>query len=321
MNSLNQKRQVKKAANRENTRLSKLARILSVLALLSFLVFSVCAVGYVVFFRTVLAQEIPQDNNNELVFEEPAASPREAGVTAKVVVGKVIEVEEERGAVKRPELPKVAIIIDDLGYDEAIGLQLLKFPIELTYSFLPFAPYTRKLERLAHRAGKTVFLHLPLEPKDSSFNPGPGGLYLHDSPETQREKLARCLREVPHAVGLNNHMGSAFTEDRLAMDNIMEMIKGRSLTFVDSYTTPKSVGLQAARQATVENIGRSVFLDNEVDEDKICDQLELLVILSEKHGRVVGIGHPRRTTVNALLRCGEKYRTRVEYVDVLDLFL
>ena len=222
-------------------------------------------------------------------------------------------------AAAQRNLPKVAIIIDDMGYDEAIGKELLNFPIELTYSFLPFAPHTRKLERLAHRAGKTVFLHLPLEPKDSTFNPGPGALYLSDSPETQREKLAKCLREVPHAVGINNHMGSAFTEDRLAMANIMEVIKERSLLFVDSYTTPRTVGLQAANQAAVQSFGRSVFLDNEVDEEKICRQLEKLVSHAEKNGRAIGIGHPHKITLNAVLRCGEHYSTRVEYVGLTNV--
>ena len=200
-----------------------------------------------------------------------------------------------------------------------IGKELINFPLELTYSFLPFAPYTRKLERLAHRAGKTVFLHLPLEPKDSKFNPGPGALYLSDSPETQKEKLELCLQEVPHAVGINNHMGSAFTEDRLAMANIMEVIKVRSLMFVDSITTPGSKGLRIARAAEIKSAGRSVFLDNDLDETKICVQLDRVVRISENNGWAIGIAHPRRVTVNALLRCGEKYRRQVKYVGIREV--
>jgi hypothetical protein len=208
-----------------------------------------------------------------------------------------------------------------MGYNELIGEQLLRFPIELTLSFLPFAPHTRKLERLAHRAGKTVFLHLPLEPKDSTFNPGCGALYLQDSPETQREKFANALQEVPHAVGVNNHMGSRFTEDKTAMGNVIEEIKDRSLLFVDSFTTPGSVGLRVARQAGVKSIGRSVFLDNVLDEEKICDRLEQLVILSEKYGRAIGIGHPHRETVNAIAKCGEKFQARVHYVGVREVLM
>ncbi len=316
------KRPLKKARHRKRTGLFNPLRFLSYTLLLMLLVFSVCAVGYVIFFRTVVAQEIPPALRGEIVFEEPDPPVQSEDVAVRPLPDQAVEAEVKEAVVsKKTDLPKVAIIIDDMGYNELIGEQLLRFPIELTLSFLPFAPHTRKLERLAHRAGKTVFLHLPLEPKDSTFNPGCGALYLQDSPETQREKFANALQEVSHAVGVNNHMGSRFTEDRPAMANIMQEIKERSLMFVDSFTTPGSVGLQTARQAGINSIGRSVFLDNVLDEEKICHQLEQLVILSERNGRAIGIGHPHRETVSAIAKCSEKYQTRVHYVGVREVTL
>ena len=312
------KRPLKKARNKRKPSSFNLTRFLSYILLLLVLTFSVCAVGYVIFFRTVVAQEIPPSLGSATVFEEPDA-PVHKEEWKRKPIEEIVEAIEKNTVGKQSQLPKVAIIFDDMGYNEAIGEQLLKFPIEVTYSFLPFAPHTRKLERLAHRAGKTVFLHLPLEPKNSAFNPGPGALYLKDSPETQREKFAQCLQEVPHAIGVNTHMGSAFTEDKPAMTNIIQEIKDRSLLFVDSFTTPGSVGLNIARQAEVKSMGRNVFLDNVLDEEKICHQLEQLVMLSERNGRAIGIGHPHWETVNAVLRCGEKYRTRVQYVGVREV--
>ncbi len=321
MNPSKKKRPQKKARNRRKAGSFNLKRFFSYLLLLLVLAFSVCTVGYVIFFRTVVAQEILPALRSSIVFEEPDPPVQAEEPVVKSIGEPVVEEIAEKIVKKKTILPKVAIIIDDMGYDEAIGEQLLTFPIELTYSFLPFAPYTKKLERLAHRAGKTVFLHLPLEPKNSAFNPGPGALYLQDSPETQREKFAKSLQEVPHAIGVNNHMGSAFTEDKPAMINIIQEIKDRSLMFVDSFTASRSVGLQVARQAAVKSIGRNVFLDNVLDEEKICDQLEQLVIISEKNGRAIGIGHPHRVTVNAVAKCGEKYLTRVQYVGVREVLL
>lgn len=320
MNPPKKKRPQKKARNKRKPRSFNLTRILSYFLLLLVLTFSVCAVGYVIFFRTVIAEELPPALPGVTVFEE-SAPPVHKEKRKVMSIEDIVEAIEKNTVGKQSQLPKVAIIFDDMGYSEAIGEQLLKFPFEVTYSFLPFAPHTQKLERLAHRAGKTVFLHLPLEPKNSAFNPGPGALYLRDSPETQKEKFAKCLQEVPHAVGVNTHMGSSFTEDKAAMANIIQEVKDRSLLFVDSFTTPGSVGLQSARQAEVKSIGRNVFLDNVLDEGKICGQLEQLVLLSERNGRAIGIGHPHRETVDAVLRCGEKYRTRVQYVGVRDLLL
>ncbi len=271
-------------------------RLIAPLLLLSLLFVSLLAVGYVIFFRTVVAGELPW---------------QVAGGS-----GPSQETQREVRPEVRRSLPKVAIIIDDLGYDEKIGMELLDFPVELTYSFLPYAPYTRKLSRLAHRHGKTVFLHLPLEPEDSSKDPGPGALYLADSPQEQREKFENCLSQVPYARGVNNHMGSAFTADRAAMANIMSVVQQRSLLYVDSITTSQSLGVETARHAGVKVFSRSVFLDNVVDEEMVCVQLEKLVREAERVGMAIGIGHPHRETRNAIARCAATFAGRVAFVGI-----
>ncbi len=291
------------------------------------LIVSVCAVGYVIFFRTVIAQEILPALRNAIVFEEPDpplqlehGEPKEP-IGATTPAESVDRVERRETVANDPparerELPKVAIIIDDMGYDEVTGHKLLDLPIALTYSFLPFAPHTKKLENIAYSRGKNIFLHLPLQPKGTAYSPGPGALYLQDPPELQRMKLERCLREVPNAIGVNNHMGSSFTEDKKAMTNIIQDMKTRSLIFVDSVTSPGSVAFRVAQAAALQSARRNVFLDNVQDERKICGQLEKLVELAERNGGAIGIAHPYQATVNALAKCGEKYLTRVEYVGV-----
>jgi uncharacterized protein len=102
-------------------------RLISSLLLLSLLVLSLLAAGYVIFFRTVVAGELQQED------------------VGKGEVGR--EAATSDGAPAGRDLPKVAIIIDDLGYNEEIAMAFLDLPIELTYSFLPFAPYTKKLDK------------------------------------------------------------------------------------------------------------------------------------------------------------------------------
>jgi hypothetical protein len=271
-------------------------RLISSLLLLSLLVLSVLAAGYVIFFRTVVAGELQQED------------------VGKGEVGR--ETATSDGAPAKRDLPKVAIIIDDLGYNEEIAMAFLDLPIELTYSFLPFAPYTKKLARLAHRRGKTVFLHLPLEPKDKTKDPGPGAIYLADSPEVQREKLEKCLEAVPYAVGVNNHMGSAFTEDREAMTNILKVLAERSMIFLDSYTTEKTMGFEIARKLGVRSYRRAVFLDNLLEENVICVQIEALVRSAEKNNEAIAIGHPRWQTFNAIQDCGMRSSHNMDYVNI-----
>lgn len=305
----------KKVSKKKGLPFGGFVRLCSLLFLFLVLVFSVCTVGYVIFFRTVLANEIPLSNKSAIVFEEP--DPPES-----------VELVTEANNIQEPDLPqialllpKVAIIIDDMGYHESIEKELLALPIELTYSFLPFAPHTKTLERLAYRSGKTVLLHLPLQPKGNAWDPGPGALTLEDLPEVQTLKLEKCLDEVPHAVGVNNHMGSLYTENQVAMTRLIHEIGDRTLFFIDSYTSPRSVGLPVAQGLNVKSARRHVFLDNVLDQTKICTQLDKLINVAESSGVGIGIGHPHQETLAAISSCGESYRTRVQFVSIKDVLL
>jgi polysaccharide deacetylase 2 family uncharacterized protein YibQ len=69
--------------------------------------------------------------------------------------------------------PRIAIIIDDLGYHLANGKRAIELPGTITYSFLPGSPRAQLLADRAHAAGKEVLLHLPLQAysADQSIEP------------------------------------------------------------------------------------------------------------------------------------------------------
>ena len=284
-------------------------KLLLVLFFTAIVLFSLCTAGYVIFFRTVFAGESQPAGNNDIVFEEP--DPPSHEVTAVFP--------DERESVPGRQLPQVAIIIDDLGYHKKVGDDFLDFPIELTYSFLPFAPYTEKQEKIAFFSGKTVLLHLPLEPRGKEWDPGPGALFLSDSTEQQKRKFEQDLALVPHAVGVNNHMGSRFTSDISAMTEVLMFIKENGLFFVDSFTSADSKGWETAMELKVRTARRNVFLDNSRLKVDICRQLQKLVEVAESYGVAIGIGHPHPETYRALKQCMPDYRGRVEFVNVNDI--
>ncbi|MGW8193960.1 MAG: divergent polysaccharide deacetylase family protein [Desulforhopalus sp.] len=305
---LRKKRKVRKktSARKKKKTSIPVGRICAAVLLLVILIVSVCAVGYVIFFQTAFAADSVTADGDTVVFEEPNPPDHDSpGAPLPTVL--------------LDELPKVAIIVDDLGYDERLAEKLLSSPLELTYSFLPFAPYTAKLEKKASMSGKTIFLHLPLEPKDKKWHPGPGALMLADSPEIHLAKLQECLKRVPHAIGVNTHMGSRFTEDGEAMAGLMEEIDRRSLLFVDSYTTAASEGLHAARKKGIPSGRRHIFLDNTVTVPAICRQMAALVELAEQQGWSIGIAHPHAVTVEAIARCADNFRSRVRFVDIREV--
>lgn len=74
--------------------------------------------------------------------------------------------------------PRVAIIMDDLGYDIQAARALLKLGFPVTFSVLPNVPYAFSTASLAHENGREVLLHIPMEPKSyPDADPGENALF------------------------------------------------------------------------------------------------------------------------------------------------
>lgn len=284
------------------------ARLFSFLILCGLLLFSMGAAGYVIFFRTTVAHGASQgEGEAAILFEEPYSV--------------IPDLPGELPPAGDSNLPMVAIIIDDMGYHEKIGLELLALPLNLTFSFLPAAPFTPALEEQAFQTGRVVLLHLPMEPKSKEWDPGQGALLTGQNRQEQKRLFAQNLQAVPHAVGINNHMGSLYTENRGLMEELMELVGAQGLFYVDSFTTAASQGLAAAQAAEVPAARRHIFLDNVHSPDKVCEQLEQLVTSAEEKGWAIGIGHPNQATLSALTTCREKLMERVRLVSAQELVM
>ena len=248
--------------------------------------------------------------NPIVVFEEPNLPSMEEYAETKKPVHK----SEGNTAVGEKKRPRIAIIIDDMGFHQHLGEQLLEMDLNITFSFLPDAPFTAEQEKRASQKGRDILLHIPMEPQDSGWNPGANALYLRDDAAALRYKMEKMFAAVPHAVGANNHMGSRFTEDAEAMRVVIEDLKQHSLFFIDSYTSAGSHAFAVAQQMGVPTARRQIFLDNIQDANLICQQIERLVSAAKQRGWAIGIGHPHRATLLAFTRCSKHLQGEVEIV-------
>jgi polysaccharide deacetylase 2 family uncharacterized protein YibQ len=199
--------------------------------------------------------------------------------------------------------PRIAIIIDDLGYQYAAGKRAIQLPGPVSYAVLPKTPQAVVLAELAHAAGKDVLLHQPLQPNNEHDVIDPGTIDLEMSHQQLATTLASNLASVPYVVGINNHRGSLLTRHPGHMQWLMEEINSQGgLFFLDSYTTHQSVALQLAHENGVPAIKRDVFLDNDPSPEAISKQFDRLKHLALRNGMAVGIGHPFAATLDVLER-------------------
>jgi len=196
--------------------------------------------------------------------------------------------------------PRIALIIDDIGYSLSRARQFLELEVPITFSILPHLANSHELAMKIHGKGHEIMLHQPMEPYNPDLDPGPGALYVG----YEAERIVRIMEEnisgVPFAVGVNNHMGSRFTECQKEINEVIKVIDKRCLFFVDSLTSSCSMAYKTARKLRVSAACRNIFLDNIHDESAILSQLRKLKKHARKYGRAIGIGHPYQETARAI---------------------
>ena len=213
------------------------------------------------------------------------------------------------------KLPRVAIIIDDIGYDRALAEKFIDLKAALTLSILPHSPHQQAIASSARAQGAEIMLHLPMEPLEyPDANPGPGALLTSMSPDELIAALEENLQAVPHVKGVNNHMGSRLTAQSEQIYQIFSVLKRRGLYFIDSRTTDASVCQPSARMLQLPFGQRDVFLDHFQDAAFIRKQLRELVRLAREKGEALGIGHPHPTTYAVLKEMLPELRRQVELV-------
>jgi polysaccharide deacetylase 2 family uncharacterized protein YibQ len=197
--------------------------------------------------------------------------------------------------------PKVAIVIDDIGGEDKISQELLRWDLPITLAILPFTPFSKTLAGEAHRQGKEVILHVPMEPRGyPQIRPGEGVLLKEMDEARLLRQLSKDIEAVPYITGVSNHMGSRLMEDSEKMKIIFLELKRRGLFFLDSRTTPQTIGLQVAQSVGLKAMERNIFIDNSSTEEDIKRQLEQLIELSLSKGKAIGIGHPHPSTLKSI---------------------
>lgn len=196
---------------------------------------------------------------------------------------------------------RLAILLDDAGQKEDLVPAAAALPGQVGVAVLPFLPRSAETATAMYEAGHEVWLHLPMEPENyPANNPGPGAVLVGMTTDELRTTVHSALNNIPHAVGVNNHMGSRATASLKTMTWVMQELSARGMAFIDSRTTIKTVAEKAARAQGVPTNRRHVFLDNERKASAIRRQLEEAVYRCRIDGEAIAIGHLDPVTVQVL---------------------
>ena len=197
----------------------------------------------------------------------------------------------------------IVLVIDDFGYrNDSVSDRFLNLPVPLTCAVLPGHSQSASIAKKAIKSGKEVIIHMPMESSVSMTGEDEFKLKVGMTSEEIEWRLNEALKEIPEAIGINNHQGSKATTNGKVMGVVASVLKNKNKFFLDSRTSSKTVGEKTMRSVGVLTARRHIFLDNDLNIDNISKQLDKLVALSQKKGMAIGIGHVKANTLKVLER-------------------
>lgn len=245
--------------------------------------------------KSAIVEPIPPQGRIQPTLEQPV------GVPVPPAEEKILPPPKEPGLLPKRGEARLAIIVDDMGSSVAEAEKLNRIGVTLTYSIIPGLPKSRQVADYASKSSIPVMIHLPMEPKGYPVQRlEKNGLLLAQTDEEIMRRVNGYFQAVPFAIGANNHMGSRFTEDKVKMATVLQVLKDKGAFFVDSRTSGKSVGYSLAREMGIKTGSRDVFLDNVQEVAYIKGQLDQAVAVARKHGSAIAICHPHPVTMKAL---------------------
>lgn len=222
----------------------------------------------------------------------------------------------------RPEYTgKLAIIVDDCGYDIKSVRRLTDVGLPFSYAILPYKDFSNDALEVIKSTGNVPMLHLPMEPSNRSAMSEGSRTILTDMKEKEiRAMTKKAIESLPGIMGVNNHQGSKATSDKRVMETVLREVKKQDLFFVDSKTISTSVARDMAREMGVKTARNDVFLDNSKDVEEIRAQVYKAIEMAEKNGSAIAICHARPATVAMWEKYANEFRkSGVKFVHVTEV--
>lgn len=201
-----------------------------------------------------------------------------------------------------PAGPKVAVLVTEIGADEAMGITSIeKLPAPIGLAFLPAEPASRALARKARLDGHEVWIGLPMQPKGwPRVSPGQNTLLVNDPPAITAHKLEWALTRIDRPTGAYTMMGSAFTADAAAMKPVAAAIRQHNLVLLDARSVSATVAAKSVAEAGGRALTNNMFIDADASPAAINAALKSLAAQAKARGHAIGIARAIPATVALL---------------------
>ncbi len=265
------------------------------------------------------SKEVTTNSIKELIKDHPSQieirrkAEEKKAQQKSIVSTNISEASPEVILAHRGKKPKLAIIIDDVSNAKQLK-HITSLPIKVTPSIFPPYELSKSNHKLAQGL-KHYMIHLPMQ-SGKAYDKQYGTLKITDSKESMESRVKEIRRLFPTARYVNNHTGSAFTDNYKAMEILYGLLRREGFVFVDSRTTSSTKVRKIAHAFGDAYVARDIFIDNEHKISYIHKQLREAVKVAKKKGYAIAIGHPHPVTMEALSSAKDIFRdVELVYID------
>lgn len=189
-----------------------------------------------------------------------------------------------------------AIVIDDFGSEDRTGVEeILNLNIPLTCAVMPGMTNSKIDAESAFSRGHEVILHMPMEASiklpESWY--GPKVIRVYNTGAEAVKIVDECINSIPHAVGMNIHMGTGVSKNKEIISSIMNYLKDKNLYFLDSKTVENSVCPASASEVGFNLLSRDIFIENHNNHSYSFTKnaMDKARQIAKENGYVIIIGH------------------------------
>lgn len=224
----------------------------------------------------------------------------------------------------KSRVPKLAIVIDDFGWDRKGVEEMLSLDCTLTCAVMPALEFSTQDAERAHSMGHEVILHMPMEAYGNLPLSWYGPLFIAngDTNEVARNKLTQAINSTPHIKGINIHMGTAVSQNERLMTEILSVTKERNLPFLDSRTIENSVCEEVANRLDAPILLRDVFLEERRANYAVTTtRIDEAIRIAKEKGRCIAIGHIGSVGQDITAKClkDNLARIKAEGIEIVPL--
>ncbi|MFK8040131.1 MAG: divergent polysaccharide deacetylase family protein [Rickettsiaceae bacterium] len=214
---------------------------------------------------------------------------------------------------------KIAIIISNLGLNKISTELAINTPPEIALGFLPYTKSLRPLLAEAKQLGHELYLNIPMEQMQFSYNADDIMIKSDVSNEENQKRLRYILGSQNNYIGVYTNHNEIITDNFYALSDILKQLQSKQLKLLSGRTDIKDANGELCKSYEIMN--SNVVIDQNLDSNLIHANLNRLVSIAKENGYAIGYSQGYTLTINIIYEWLNSLEDQsIELVPISELF-